>query len=140
MAYKLELLESSRVHPIFHVSFLKKVIDDKLPVQTVFPEINEEGKIILEPKVVTEQEPDNYGIDQFQSISLSWRIYLLNIPHGRMRILYKIIQSYSSAEDNTFLKDRGMLGPYITSVVPLLLFLYPYSPHIVIIVPLQYYF
>ena len=59
-----------------------------------------------------------------------------------MRILYKSIQSYSSVEENTFFKDMGMLGPYITSivpyccsVVPLLLLLYPCSPHIFIIVP-----
>jgi len=54
MAYKLEVLASSRVHPIFHVSCLNKVIDDKLPVQIVFPELDEEGKIVLEPEAITE--------------------------------------------------------------------------------------
>jgi hypothetical protein len=53
MAYKLELPASSRVHPVFHVSCLKKVISDKIPVQTIFPELYEEGKIILEPKAIT---------------------------------------------------------------------------------------
>ena len=53
MAYKLELPASSRVHPIFHVSCLKKVIGENLPVQTILPELDEEGKIILEPEVVT---------------------------------------------------------------------------------------
>ena len=53
MAYKLELLASSRVHPVFHVSCLKKVIGDKIPVQTIFLELDEEGKIILEPEAVT---------------------------------------------------------------------------------------
>ena len=54
MAYKLELLASSRVHPVFHVSCLKKVIGDKLPVQTLLPELDEEGKIILEPEEIIE--------------------------------------------------------------------------------------
>ena len=54
MTYKLELPASSRVHPVFHVSCLKKVIGDKLPVQTIFPEVEEEGKIILEPEAITE--------------------------------------------------------------------------------------
>ena len=54
MAYKLDLPSSSRVHPVFHVSFLKKVIGENLPVQTILPELDEEGKIILEPKAVTE--------------------------------------------------------------------------------------
>ena len=50
MAYKLELPASSRVHLVFHVSCLKKVVDDKLPIQMILPELNEEGKIILDPK------------------------------------------------------------------------------------------
>jgi hypothetical protein len=37
MEYKLELCAYSRVHLVFHVSCLKKVIGDKIPVQTIFP-------------------------------------------------------------------------------------------------------
>ena len=55
MEYKLELPTSSRVHPVLHVSCLKKVIGDKLSIQTIFPEIDEEGKIILEPETATEK-------------------------------------------------------------------------------------
>jgi hypothetical protein len=54
MAYKLELPPSSRVHLVFHVSRLKKVIRNNILVQTILPEINEEGKIILEPKIILE--------------------------------------------------------------------------------------
>jgi len=36
-----------------------------------------------------------------------------------MRILYRSIQNYSSVEDNTFLKERGMLGPYNTIDAPI---------------------
>jgi len=50
MAYKLELPSSSQVHLVFHVSCLNKVIGDKLPVQIVFPELDEEEKIVFEPK------------------------------------------------------------------------------------------
>ena len=54
MAYKLELPTSSQVHPIFHVSCLKKVIGENIPVHTIFPKLDEEGKIILEPEEVME--------------------------------------------------------------------------------------
>ena len=54
MTYKLELPASSQVHPVFHVSCLKKVIGENLPVQTILPELDEEGKIILEPEAVME--------------------------------------------------------------------------------------
>jgi hypothetical protein len=54
MAYKLELPPSSCVHLVFHVSCLKKVIGDKIPVQTIFLELDEEGKIILELEIIIE--------------------------------------------------------------------------------------
>jgi hypothetical protein len=54
MAYKLELSASSRVHPVFHVACLKKVTGDKIPVQTIFPELDKEIKIILDPKSITD--------------------------------------------------------------------------------------
>jgi hypothetical protein len=54
MDYKLEFSPSSCVHTFFHVSFLNKVIENKIPVQTVLPEINEEGKIILELETILE--------------------------------------------------------------------------------------
>ena len=118
MAYKLDLPAYFRVYQVFHVSCLKKVIGDKLPVQTIFPKLDEEGKPYWNLKQSWKQELDNYEIDQFQSISASGRTYPLKIPRGRMRILYISIQNYSSLEDNTLFKERGMLGPYISSVVP----------------------
>ena len=54
MAYKLEFPASSRVHPFFHVSCLKKAIGDKILVQTILLELDEEGKIIFEPEAVME--------------------------------------------------------------------------------------
>ena len=44
MAYKLELTSSSRVHPMFHIFFLQNVINDKIPYQTIFLELDEKGK------------------------------------------------------------------------------------------------
>ena len=123
MAYKLELPAASRVHPIFHVSCLKKFIGEKSPVQTIFIELDEEGKSYWNLKQSKKKELDSYEIDQFQSISSNGRNYPLKIPHQRMRILYKSIHNYSSVEDNTFLKERGMYGPYNTSVAPIFLLL-----------------
>ena len=57
MAYKLEHPSSSQLHPVFHVSCLKKVIGENILIQTVLKEIYEEGKIIFEPEAVTETRP-----------------------------------------------------------------------------------
>ena len=54
MAYKLELSKTSWVQPVFHVSCLKKVIRDKIPIQTIFPILDEEGKVTLEPEKISE--------------------------------------------------------------------------------------
>ena len=50
MAYKVEVPPSSWVYLVFHVSCLKKVINDNILVQNVLPKLYEEGKIILEPE------------------------------------------------------------------------------------------
>jgi hypothetical protein len=39
MDYKLDFPLSSHVHPMFHISFLKKTIGDKIPIQTILPDI-----------------------------------------------------------------------------------------------------
>jgi hypothetical protein len=59
MAYKLELPSSSRVHPIFYVSYLKKLRGDKISIQNIFPYLDEEVKVILEPEKITETRPNN---------------------------------------------------------------------------------
>ena len=66
MTYKLEFHASSQVHPIFHVSCLKKVIGDKIPFQTIFLELDEEGKVILDPEAIT-----NKRIHQLRNRSIS---------------------------------------------------------------------
>jgi hypothetical protein len=73
MAYKLELPASSRVHPVFHVSCLKKVIGDKIPVQTIFPELDEEGKIILEPEAITDTRICQLRNRSISEYLIKWR-------------------------------------------------------------------
>ena len=52
VAYKLELPPSSRIHPVFHVSCLKKVNDNNIRAQTILLELDTEGSIILEPEAI----------------------------------------------------------------------------------------
>jgi hypothetical protein len=94
MAYKLEFLASSGVHPIFHVSFLKKVIGDKIPVQTILPELDEEGKIILETEAIT-----NTRICQLKNRSISE--YLIKWR--------KLLAEDSTWEDDYFIQKHPEL-------------------------------
>jgi hypothetical protein len=77
MAYKLELLASSRVHPVFHVSCLKKVIGDKVPVQTILPELDKEGKIILEPEAITDTRIRQLRNRSISEYLIKWRKLLV---------------------------------------------------------------
>jgi hypothetical protein len=56
MAYKLELPASSRVHPVFHLSCLKKVIGEKILVQTILPNLarKEKSHWSLKPSLTQE--------------------------------------------------------------------------------------
>ena len=73
MAYKLELPAASRLHPVFHVSCLKKVIGDKLPVQTIFLELDEEGKITLEPEAVIETRTRQLRNRSISEYLIKWK-------------------------------------------------------------------
>jgi hypothetical protein len=52
VAYQLALPSHSKLHPIFHVSYLKKVIGTRCQIQTNLPELAEEGSIWLQPEAV----------------------------------------------------------------------------------------
>ena len=54
MDYKLYFSPYSHVHPILHVSCLKKVIKDETLVETILPNTDKEGKIILKPEGIIE--------------------------------------------------------------------------------------
>jgi len=75
MDYKLELPTSSRVHPAFHVSCLKKVIWDKIPIQNFFPELDEEEKFIMETEKYQNRGPGDYEIGLLLSASSNGRTY-----------------------------------------------------------------
>jgi hypothetical protein len=55
MAYHLDLPSHSKVHPIFHVSCLKKVIGTKCQTHTSLPELDGQGSIWLQPHVVLDK-------------------------------------------------------------------------------------
>ena len=52
VAYKLELPESSLLHPMFHVTVLKKMMGEPKYVVEELPSFDEEGTILLKPGAV----------------------------------------------------------------------------------------
>eukprot|EP00253_Pinus_taeda_P032505 PITA_32505 len=64
---------SERSFDVFHVSCLKKVIGDKLLVQTILPELDEEGKIILELEAVTETRTRQLQNQSISEYPIKWK-------------------------------------------------------------------
>jgi hypothetical protein len=91
MACKLELPASSRVHQFFHVSCLKKVIGDNIPVQTILPELDEEGKIILEPEAITDTRIRQLRNRSISEYLIKWR---------------KLMAEGSTWEDESFIQKH----------------------------------
>jgi hypothetical protein len=94
MAYKLELPASSRVHPFFHLSCLKKVIGDKISFQTMFPKLDEEGKKILDPEAITDTRIRQLRNKSILEYLVKWR---------------KLLVEDSTWEDESFIHNHPEL-------------------------------
>lgn len=72
VAYKLELPPSSRIHPVFHVSCLKKVLGTTVRAQTTLPEMDTEGSIILEPVAIIDQRTRQLRSRSISEVLIQW--------------------------------------------------------------------
>lgn len=61
VAYKLDLPAHSRVHPVFHVSLLKKAIGTDFQAQPLPEVLNEDHELVAEPEAVVAVREDTMG-------------------------------------------------------------------------------
>jgi hypothetical protein len=73
VAYQLALPSHSKLHPVFHVSCLKKVIGTKCQTQTNLPELDEEGSIWLQPQAVLDQRERRLRQRTIKEVLVQWK-------------------------------------------------------------------
>jgi hypothetical protein len=73
VAYQLGFPSHSKLHPIFHVSCLKKVIGTKCQTQTNLPELDEEGSIWIQLEVVLDQHECLLHQQTIKEVLFQWK-------------------------------------------------------------------
>jgi hypothetical protein len=73
VAYQLALANNSKLHPVFHVSCLKKVIGAKCQIQTNLPKLVEEGSIWLHLEVVLDQNECRLHQRTIKEVLVQWK-------------------------------------------------------------------
>jgi hypothetical protein len=73
VAYQLSFPSHSKLHHVFHVSCLKKVIGTKCQTQTNLPELDEEGSIWLQPQAVLDQREHQMHQRTIKDVPVQWK-------------------------------------------------------------------
>ena len=73
MAYKLALPASSKIHPIFHVSCLKKVVGPNYQFQSTLPDLIDEGSIWLYPVAILQTREHQLHHLTINEVLVEWK-------------------------------------------------------------------
>jgi hypothetical protein len=72
VAYQLSFPNRSKLHPIFHLSCLKKVIGTSYQTQNNILDLDEEGSIWLQPQEVLEQHEHHLHHCTIKEVFVKW--------------------------------------------------------------------
>lgn len=96
MSYELEFPTNSKVHNVFHVSCLKKVLAHNIVLLAKLPPLDDEGKLILVPKAILETREHTLQRRVIGEYLVKWRNFPVEdatweseqiLQHPEMRLL-----------------------------------------------------
>jgi hypothetical protein len=73
VAYQLAFPSHSKIHHVFHVSYLKKVIGAMFQTQTNLLELDEEGSIFLQPQAFLDQHEHLLHQRTIKEVLVQWK-------------------------------------------------------------------
>ena len=111
VAYKLELPPTTKIHLVFHVSCLKKVIGHNIPTQTTLPELDEEGRIILEPEYIRQTRTKTLRNRTITEYLIQWKKLPVEDATWEDEEFIQKNPNLISIAYNASLKKGGMLHP-----------------------------
>jgi hypothetical protein len=73
VAYELELPEGSKIHNTFHVSCLKKALEQHVTALAYIPPLDEEGQLVLSPKRIFDVREQRLRSKVIREYLVVWR-------------------------------------------------------------------
>jgi hypothetical protein len=73
VAYELELPPGNQIHNVFHVSCLKKAIDQHIRPIEILPPMDEEGQLVLIPEEILEVQEKKLRKRSIKEYLIRWK-------------------------------------------------------------------
>ncbi|KAK4836245.1 hypothetical protein QYF36_020417 [Acer negundo] len=102
VAYQLRLLETARIHHVFHISQLKRFLGQEFRVQPIPPQLSEELELVVTPEAILNVHCDAFQMDIIREVLVKWA----GLPD--CEATWEPLQSLQDV-DVRFPKSSGML-------------------------------
>ncbi|KAM2925087.1 hypothetical protein FF1_042643 [Malus domestica] len=73
VTYKLKLSVHSKLHPVFHVSYLKKQLGVGVTPTTILPDVTDEGLLQATPLAILQQRVVTKANSQIPEVFVHWK-------------------------------------------------------------------